>query len=190
MIHAAGRFSPRRSWPRPIWAFARICEGAIGAICNCGPCGPGHRDFPLRGLGAGANRAPHLRPSHPMRQAESVSSGRSSEVEHNLAKVGVEGSNPFARSSFSMKTEQVKRIANARNLLPRPVPRVGEAGGKHKSAFRGVRSRPHGGRLKHAKPRGKADGNVRHNVGCLGTHGTSIFCRSRSDYPGHEFIQL
>src|SRR5688572_28807473 len=28
------------------------------------------------------------------------SSGRSSGVEHNLAKVGVEGSNPFARSSF------------------------------------------------------------------------------------------
>ena len=29
-------------------------------------------------------------------------SGRSSGVEHNLAKVGVEGSNPFARSSFSI----------------------------------------------------------------------------------------
>jgi hypothetical protein len=27
--------------------------------------------------------------------------GRSSGVEHNLAKVGVEGSNPFARSRFS-----------------------------------------------------------------------------------------
>src|SRR6185369_3374362 len=30
----------------------------------------------------------------------SAPSGRSSGVEHNLAKVGVEGSNPFARSSF------------------------------------------------------------------------------------------
>ena len=30
-------------------------------------------------------------------------SGRSSGVEHNLAKVGVEGSNPFARSSFLRK---------------------------------------------------------------------------------------
>jgi hypothetical protein len=30
-------------------------------------------------------------------------SGRSSGVEHNLAKVGVEGSNPFARSSFSIR---------------------------------------------------------------------------------------
>ncbi len=29
----------------------------------------------------------------------SAQSGRSSGVEHNLAKVGVEGSNPFARSS-------------------------------------------------------------------------------------------
>jgi hypothetical protein len=28
-------------------------------------------------------------------------SGRSSGVEHNLAKVGVEGSNPFARSIFA-----------------------------------------------------------------------------------------
>ncbi len=32
-------------------------------------------------------------------------SGRSSGVEHNLAKVGVEGSNPFARSSSFTGTE-------------------------------------------------------------------------------------
>ena len=32
---------------------------------------------------------------------ESRASGCSSGVEHNLAKVGVEGSNPFARSKFS-----------------------------------------------------------------------------------------
>jgi hypothetical protein len=45
---------------------------------------------------AGANRPPHpLEPTDSSRQ-----SGRSSGVEHNLAKVGVEGSNPFARSSF------------------------------------------------------------------------------------------
>ncbi len=36
-------------------------------------------------------------------------SGRSSGVEHNLAKVGVEGSNPFARSSFSMKIDFAER---------------------------------------------------------------------------------
>ncbi len=49
-------------------------------------------------------------PPHPSRTAllyhKSIgsaqrTSGRSSGVEHNLAKVGVEGSNPFARSSFS-----------------------------------------------------------------------------------------
>ena len=39
---------------------------------------------------------------HPPRHAgASRQSGRSSGVEHNLAKVGVEGSNPFARSKFS-----------------------------------------------------------------------------------------
>src|SRR5690349_16128093 len=35
--------------------------------------------------------------------------GRSSGVEHNLAKVGVEGSNPFARSNFSQKFEHYLR---------------------------------------------------------------------------------
>ena len=34
------------------------------------------------------------------KQPVSAQSGRSSGVEHNLAKVGVEGSNPFARSSI------------------------------------------------------------------------------------------
>ena len=41
-------------------------------------------------------------PPHPPRGTSSGrQSGRSSGVEHNLAKVGVEGSNPFARSRFS-----------------------------------------------------------------------------------------
>ena len=44
-------------------------------------------------------------------------SGRSSGVEHNLAKVGVEGSNPFARSSFSVKIQRVTKISFAKNLL-------------------------------------------------------------------------
>ena len=35
-------------------------------------------------------------------------SGRSSGVEHNLAKVGVEGSNPFARSSFPRKIKDLQ----------------------------------------------------------------------------------
>jgi hypothetical protein len=33
---------------------------------------------------------------------EHIDRGRSSGVEHNLAKVGVEGSNPFARSNISI----------------------------------------------------------------------------------------
>ena len=36
-------------------------------------------------------------------------SGRSSGVEHNLAKVGVEGSNPFARSSFPSENNGLGR---------------------------------------------------------------------------------
>src|SRR3546814_4566888 len=42
-------------------------------------------------------------------------SGRSSGVEHNLAKVGVEGSNPFARSSFSKKTNSLRVAAKGRD---------------------------------------------------------------------------
>ena len=39
-------------------------------------------------------------------------SGRSSGVEHNLAKVGVEGSNPFARSSFLPENQRFEAKAN------------------------------------------------------------------------------
>ncbi len=46
--------------------------------------------------------------------------GRSSGVEHNLAKVGVEGSNPFARSRFLQENEAVKTVLRGRFLLPRP----------------------------------------------------------------------
>jgi hypothetical protein len=35
--------------------------------------------------------------------------GRSSGVEHNLAKVGVEGSNPFARSRISQENQTLKK---------------------------------------------------------------------------------
>jgi hypothetical protein len=38
--------------------------------------------------------------------------GCSSGVEHNLAKVGVEGSNPFARSKFSNPTERLGLIVS------------------------------------------------------------------------------
>ena len=41
-------------------------------------------------------------------------SGRSSGVEHNLAKVGVEGSNPFARSSFPAEIKDLCRPSGRR----------------------------------------------------------------------------
>src|ERR1700727_2959922 len=51
----------------------------------------------------------------PLRDRERIGSrrgrnrrGRSSGVEHNLAKVGVEGSNPFARSSFLMYNQSFR----------------------------------------------------------------------------------
>ena len=72
--------------------------------------------FAVRFLREGMKRACRLQesllvarphpPMEPARLARNIhpvrrQSGRSSGVEHNLAKVGVEGSNPFARSSFS-----------------------------------------------------------------------------------------
>src|SRR5262249_4805022 len=67
-------------WP-PIWAASATVTSA---------CGTGARH---------ARRAPHLRRWLEFRPRRQLKSGRSSGVEHNLAKVGVEGSNPFARSS-------------------------------------------------------------------------------------------
>ena len=46
------------------------------------------------------NRAAGLAKHGEAQYHPAIASGRSSGVEHNLAKVGVEGSNPFARSSF------------------------------------------------------------------------------------------
>ena len=43
-------------------------------------------------------------------------SGRSSGVEHNLAKVGVEGSNPFARSSFPKENQRISGLRAALSL--------------------------------------------------------------------------
>ena len=44
--------------------------------------------------------------------------GRSSGVEHDLAKVGVEGSNPFARSNFPNKRKRLGDVALARACVP------------------------------------------------------------------------
>ena len=49
-------------------------------------------------------------------------SGRSSGVEHNLAKVGVEGSNPFARSSFSIENRISGPLSAAADRRPRFAP--------------------------------------------------------------------
>ena len=71
----------------------------------------------LAGARAGhARRAPHLRRSASV--PASAQSGRSSGVEHNLAKVGVEGSNPFARSSLS---HGIKPCIGSRALVRRPL---------------------------------------------------------------------
>ncbi|GBQ80565.1 hypothetical protein AA13595_0380 [Gluconacetobacter johannae DSM 13595] len=54
-------------------------------------------------------------------------SGRSSGVEHNLAKVGVVGSNPIARSRFSKENQSVKAALRGRFLFMRLFS-VGDAG--------------------------------------------------------------
>jgi hypothetical protein len=76
--------------------------------------------------------------------------GRSSGVEHNLAKVGVEGSNPFARSSYLQENEAVKTVLRGRFLLPRPQRESwgsrGEAAESEKQRATGCRR--HGGHSK------------------------------------------
>ena len=81
---------------------------------------------------------------------ECTERGRSSGVEHNLAKVGVEGSNPFARSSFLQENEAVKTVLRGRFLLPRPTRESwgsrGEAAESEKRRATGCRR--HGGHPK------------------------------------------
>ena len=75
-----------------MWAFRRNCEGRCGVpqvLARIEACRVFEAVLVAR-LPTGCHGMP----------GASVS-GRSSGVEHNLAKVGVEGSNPFARSSFS-----------------------------------------------------------------------------------------
>ncbi len=80
-----------------MWAFGAICEVTKRLFHIL-------RIFSLAREKADANRAPLPGPCRTGKRALDVQSGRSSGVEHNLAKVGVEGSNPFARSrTFSLK---------------------------------------------------------------------------------------
>src|SRR5580658_5637475 len=62
------------------------------------------------------HRALCLYPAPRMTYLPSGGCGRSSGVEHNLAKVGVEGSNPFARSKIS-KTINVLRDGRLGDLF-------------------------------------------------------------------------
>src|SRR6185437_9503059 len=63
---------------------------------------------------------------HPLHDMETPGCGRSSGVEHDLAKVGVEGSNPFARSSarteiktaLAFFSEAAAYVATSRAVVP------------------------------------------------------------------------
>jgi hypothetical protein len=55
-------------------------------------------------------------------------------MEHKLAKVGVEGSNPFARSKNHRNINQLERLV----LFVSRKPLFGEASGKHGRRFRGL----------------------------------------------------
>ena len=57
-------------------------------------------------------------------QVETGASGCSSGVEHNLAKVGVEGSNPFARSSFQQGIIKIPASSGIFAFYPLPVLQV------------------------------------------------------------------
>ena len=144
----------------PMWGVACDCEAPRVPDCVLAAWAaaikPQLAQFCACRHGKALLTAPPLRQTpHWFRFLSAPVSGRSSGVEHNLAKVGVEGSNPFARSIFFYENEHVKRSAKARNLLPRPVRRAGGAGGKHNSAFRGVVWHPHCGILDLAIPRRK-----------------------------------
>jgi hypothetical protein len=69
--------------------------------------------FCLASAGPNANRPPLPGLPHFSQQAPDAQSGRSSEVEHNLAKVGVEGSNPFARSNVFNELEDSGPLATS-----------------------------------------------------------------------------
>jgi hypothetical protein len=48
----------------------------------------------------------------------------------NLAKVGVEGSNPFARSKLPQGNQWLKTVSGAASCFPAPLVETGEAWGK------------------------------------------------------------
>ena len=85
-----------------------------------------------------------------------------SSPEHNLAKVGVEGSNPFARSRFSRGNQSIREGLRGLFLLPRPWGRcrgsTGEAAGSGLWRAHGWRrSRRHPNPSRHAALLGPLD---------------------------------
>ena len=90
---------------------------------SCGPFAPGGQPPPFvtkRGCGP---PKPMLVAAASTRASRSMErqSGRSSGVEHNLAKVGVEGSNPFARSSSLLLISSAnQQIAANRPAVAKP----------------------------------------------------------------------
>ena len=96
-------------------------------------------------------------PAAPPKRRDCLGCGCSSGVEHNLAKVGVEGSNPFARSRQSQENQALSRRPSGRFLLPRPLrPRRGSSRKhlprcalQHENAALLARPRKRYGRVEH-----------------------------------------
>src|SRR5690606_12876846 len=72
---------------------------------------PTRQNSPLDRLAMAGTLTIIWRPCRPHPRGRHTLCGRSSGVEHNLAKVGVEGSNPFARSNKTAETRHFLRVA-------------------------------------------------------------------------------
>src|SRR3990167_2476291 len=79
-----------------MWERFALRQGESGVLRKTSPS----MHFWCCALSESPLEAPTPQPDGALPTGQKRTSGRSSGVEHNLAKVGVEGSNPFARSSF------------------------------------------------------------------------------------------
>ncbi len=101
----------------------------------------------------------------------------------NLAKVGVEGSNPFARSRFSQGNQSVKAVPRGRFLLPRPAGRCRGSTGEAAGIM--LRDTPGGiwhGRYGHFTPLGATGKGCRGHVPATQTHDTECLRPSRDGH--------
>src|SRR5579863_6338499 len=103
------RFQPREPGARASAVGVKCCESRrVALACYSGPFRPNWlQDRAIRSIYGDLRRLLHSRaafgialPSPAILRQPSLGCGCSSGVEHDLAKVGVEGSNPFARSRF------------------------------------------------------------------------------------------